>query len=148
MSLKKYLKNFLRLLCLIIVMTGINLAIEVGTNGMWLFDIPKSDNVTSVTISNPSITEEHLEIVNREQIETCVNLSGFLKYRPFANTEITTGKEELPITFVYHTNDGGDIKISANSVFVFYNGKKHILKEENTFVKIVGGLFYQQYFDK
>ena len=76
---KKLLKGLLNFICMAVVILTIELAIQIGMNGMWLFGIPKAENVTSVTIKYPSITEENLEITDKEQIETCVHLSGFLK---------------------------------------------------------------------
>lgn len=143
MTLKKFLNGFLKLAALIIILTLIQLAIQVGMEGMWLFGIPSPEEVTSVTIKYPSLTEENLEITDREKIETCVHLSGFLRYKPFADAE---GKDRPLITFYYHLTDGDQVEVSANRSAVFYNGKKHIMKHGDSFVKLVEGIFYLQYF--
>lgn len=140
---KKILKRILSILCLIIVMIVINIGIKVAMEGMWLFGIPNAENVTSVTIKYPSITEEQLEITDREQIELCINLTGFLKYKPFVNGD---AKDRPTVTLYYHLTNGDQVEVSANSIAVFYNGKRRILHDENSFVKFVEVLFYSQYF--
>ena len=146
MNKKKILRGLVKWICIIVVITIIQLSFTVGMEGMWLLGIPAPDKVASVTIEHPSVTDEVLEITDREQVKTCVHLSGFLKYKPFANTEIATGAEEKPITLIYHTFDGKDIEVSANSTFVFYKGKTHVIKDDGSFVKFVEALFYQEYF--
>ena len=139
MKNKKFFKGFLKLLCLILLMTFINLGIKVGMEGMWLFGIPKSEKVSSVTIKYPSLTDEVKEITDREKIELCVHMSGFLKYKPFANAEV--GDEPL-ITFIYNLDNGDKVEVSANETTVFYKGKKHILKNDSTFVNVVEDTFF------
>lgn len=140
---KKIIKSILSMLCLVIVMTAINTIIQVSIEGMWLLGIPRAEDVTSVTIKYPSVTEEQLEITDREQIETCVHLSGFLKYKPFVNAD----EEDTPlITVYYHLTNGNQVEVSANTVAVFYNGKRHVLKDDNSFVKFVEVLFFSQFF--
>lgn len=143
MKSKKIIKSILSTLCLIVVMAIITTGIKVGMEGMWLLGIPKAENVTSVTIKYPSLTEENLEITDREQIELCVNLSGFLKYKPFVDGD---AKDRPLITFYYHLKNGDQVEVSANNIAVFYQGKRHILKDDNSFVKFVEALFYQEYF--
>lgn len=145
MKSKKFLNSFIKLLCLILSTALVNLGINVGMEGMWLFGIPKAEDVISVTIKYPSLTDEVKEITDREEIELCVNMSGFLKYRPFANTE---GKDRPLITFYYHLDNGDQVEVSANATAVFYNGKKHILKDDNTFVNVVEGIFYKELFNE
>ena len=143
MKSKKIVKSFLSTLCLVLVMMVITTGIEVAMEGMWLFGIPKPEDVTSVTIKYPSVTEEQLEITDREQIDTCVHLSGFLKYKPFVDGD---AKDRPLITFYYHLKNGDQVEVSANNMAVFYKGKRHILKDDNSFVKFVEVLFYQEYF--
>lgn len=143
MKSKKIGKSILSTLCLVLVMVVITTGIEVAMEGMWLFGIPKPEDVTSVTIKYPSITEEQLEITDREQIDTCVHLSGFLKYKPFVDGN---AKDSPLITFYYHLTNGDQVEVSANNIAVFYQGKRHILKDDNSFVKFVEVLFYQEYF--
>ena len=78
----KILKGILYYGSLVLAIVIIQFMIKVDMEGMWLIGIPKPENVTSVTIKYPSLTEDDLEITDREQIDTCVHLSGFLKYRP------------------------------------------------------------------
>lgn len=85
MKSKKLLKRIFDFICMAVVILAIDLAVQIGMEGMWLFGIPKAEDVISVTIKYPSLVEESLMITDREQIETCVSLSGFLKYKPFIN---------------------------------------------------------------
>lgn len=143
MKLKKILKSILSTLCLILVMLVINTCIKIGMEGMCLLGIPKPEDVTSVTIKYPSLTEDNLEITDKEQIDTCVHLSGFLKYKPFVDGD---AKDKPLITFYYHLTNGNQVEVSANNIAVFYKGKRHILKDDNSFVKFVEVLFFQEYF--
>lgn len=145
MNIMKIFRSFSKWVCIIMVITILQLSFTVAMEGMWLFGIPAPDRVTSVTITYPYLTDKPLEITDSEQIKTCVHLSAFLKYKPFASTEISTGTNS-PITFVYHVENGEDIEVSANATFVFYNGKTHVLKENQAFVKFVEGLFYTKFF--
>lgn len=138
---KTVFNSFIKLLCLTLLITLVNLGIRVEMNGMWLWGMPKAENVTSVTIKYPSLTDEAKEITDREEIERCVNMSGLLRYKPFADTE---GKDVPLITFYYHLDNGDQIEVSANATAVFYNGKKHMLKYKNLFVNIVGSAFYPE----
>ena len=139
MKAKKWGLDLLKWLGLVLCMTAITLGIRVGMNGMWLIGMPKAESVTSVTIKYPSITEQALEVTDREQIKRCVHMSGFLKYKPFQKAN---GRDEPLITFYYHLDNGDQIEVSANSKSVFYRGKKHVLKTEALFVNVVEGLFF------
>ena len=139
----KILKGILYYGSLVLAITIIQFTIKVGMEGMWLIGIPKPEDVTSVTIKYPSLTEDDLEITDREQIDTCVHLSGFLKYKPFVDGD---AKDRQLITFYYHLKNGDQVEVSANNIAVFYKGKRHILKDDNSFVKFVEVLFYQEYF--
>lgn len=105
--------------------------------------IPKTDDIASVTISYPDITDVQMEITDSEQIETCVQLSTLLNYKLF--TFANRIKDRYPITLYYNLKNGEQIKVSANNKAVFYNRKRHILKHENSFVNFVEVLFYQEY---
>lgn len=143
MKSKKLWKRVLYYGSPIIAIIVIQMIIKIGMEGMWLLGIPKFEDVTSVTIKYPSLTEENLEITDSEQIELCVNLSGFLKYKPFVDGD---AKDRPLITFYYHLKNGDQVEVSANNIAVFYQGKRHILKDDNSFVKFVEVLFYQEYF--
>lgn len=142
MKHKKFWKGVLSFLCFVIVATAINMGIKVAMEGMWLLGIPEPEAVSSVTIKHQYETEQIKEITDPEQVETCVHLTGFLKYRPFADPEVATGKASPRITFYYHLNSGDTVEVSANANTVFYNGKKHVLKDDDSFVNFVEGLFF------
>lgn len=142
MKAKKVLRELIKFLCLVVVMVCINLVIKVAMDGMWLFDIPNPGEVTSVTVKHQYRTEDIKEITDKDQIELCVNMSGLLKYRLFANPEVATGKDSPLVTFYYHLTNGDQVEVSANATTVYYKGKKHLLKEDNSFVNIAEGLFF------
>lgn len=142
MKHKKFWKGVLSFLSVVIAVTAINMGIKVAMEGMWLLGIPEPEAVSSVTIKHQYETEQIKEITDPEQIETCVHLTGFLKYRPFADPEVATGKASPRITFYYHLASGDTVEVAANANTVFYNGKKHILKDDDSFVNFVEGLFF------
>ena len=143
----KILKGILYYGSLVLAITIIQFTIKVGMEGMWLIGIPKPEDVTSVTIDYRYLMDEYTkEITDRDEIETCVHLSGFLKYKPFANTEITTGPEVPVITFYYHLDNGEQVEVTGTDYIVTYKGKRHILKDDNSFVKFVEVLFFQENF--
>lgn len=119
MKHKKFWKGVLSFLSVVIAVTAINMGIKVAMEGMWLLGIPKPEAVSSVTIKHQYETEQIKEITDPEQIETCVHLTGFLKYRPFADPEVATGKASPLITFYYHLADGDTVEVAANANTVF-----------------------------
>ena len=147
MKRKKFWKGVLYFFSAVIVATAVNMCIKVAMEGMWLLGIPKPEAVSSVTIKHQYETEQIKEITGPEQIETCVHLTGFLKYRPFADPEVANGKASPLITFYYHLNSGDTVEVSANANTVFYNGKKHVLKDDDFFVHYVEGLFFYEPLD-
>lgn len=144
---KKIWKSILYYGSLILAITIIQLTIKVGMEGMWLIGIPKPEDVTSVTIDYRYLTDEYIkEITDGDEIETCVHLSAYLKYKPFANTEVTTGTEGPVITLCYHLDNGEQVEVTGTDYIVTYKGKRHILKDDNSFVKFVEVLFFQEHF--
>lgn len=142
---KKFWNVLLYYGSLIIEVTIIQLVIQIAVEGMWLFSIPKADDVASVTIKYRYLTDESIkEITDRDEIETCVHLSAFLKYKPFADTEVTTGPEGPVITFYYHLDNGEQVEVTGTNYIVRYEGKTHLLKDDNSFVIFTEGLFFPQ----
>lgn len=138
---KKILKEIITTICIAIVTLVIVLAISVGRNGMWNRGIPKAEEISSITIEYPSLTEEVKEITDEEKIELSVNMCEYLNYKPFAEVK---GEGESLVTICYNLKNGDKVEVSANRTCVFYNGKKRALKKEETFMNIVEGLFFYE----
>lgn len=89
--------------------------------GMRLMGVPKSVDVTSVTIGYKYLLNLNIkEIIDRDENKTYVHLNGFLKYKPFANTEVTTGTEGPAVTFYYHLENGEQVEVTGTNYFVTF----------------------------
>ena len=138
---RKFLKGLCRIIAITIVVTAIQMALRIGLDGMWLFGIPKASDVTSVTIVYRNGEEQRREIADPEQIEFCVNVTAFLRYKPFADAEMT--EEEGPvITLHYHLDQGGEVEVTGSNKIVSYKGKNHLLKDDHTFINFMEGMFF------
>ncbi len=54
--------------------------INIFTNGMYLWGLPRINDIQSVNITYPSVTDDVKEISSSEDIELALKLTGFLKY--------------------------------------------------------------------
>ena len=108
-------------------------------NGMWLWGIPREENVDSVSISYPSLTETVKSYDEADKISLSVSLANFLKYVPFKKAD--TSKPPL-ITITYYTNDGQTLTVSANNDTVWWKDKAYALKDDETFIKLAEGIFF------
>lgn len=137
--MKKYIKGILKFLLQILLSTAVILCIDIGISGMYLIGIPQIENVEKVTISYPAVTDEVKELSDGEQIGLAVKLSGFLKYAPFRQPGLN---EEPWITITYYTADGKTIPVCANRTTVWWKGKAHVLKDDETFINLTEGIFF------
>lgn len=135
----EFKKKIIRILVTIFATTVLIIGINIITEGMYLIGIPKIENVEKVTISYPKVSNEIKEITNKKDIELAVKLTGFLKYSLFEDNH-TNGSPLITIT--YFTSDGKKISVSANQDTVWWNGKTHTLKDDDTFIKVTEGIFY------
>ena len=81
--MNKIFKCLIRFLIEVIVMTVLIVGINIFTNGMYLWRLPRINNIQSVNITYPSVTDDVKEISSREDIELALKLTGFLKYDLF-----------------------------------------------------------------
>ena len=90
----KIFKGLIRFLIEVIVMTVLIVGINIFTNGMYLWGLPRINDIQSVNITYPSVTDDVKEISSREDIELALKLTGFLKYDLFGevNSEEETGE--------------------------------------------------------
>ena len=136
---EKVLKSIGKFIIEVVVITMVLLGISITTEGMYLLGVPDADDVDEVTIAYPEVTEEVKVIRVREDIETAVKLTGFLKYAIFEKADET----EVPmITITYHLKNGESIIVSANNETVWWKGKSHKIKDDETFINLTEGIFF------
>ena len=136
---KQAVKTVVRFLIRILLITMLIMGISVALNGMYLIGVPAIDEVQSVTISYPDVTDAVKTISDREQIELAVKLTGFLKYSLF---EKATDTQSPMITMTYLLENGDRISISANRETVWWKGKAHPIKEQGMFINLTEGIFF------
>ena len=81
--MNKIFKCLIRFLIEVIVMTVLIVGINIFMNGMYLWGLPRINDIQSVNITYPSVTDDVKEISSREDIELALKLTGFLKYDLF-----------------------------------------------------------------
>lgn len=137
--MKKIAKSLLRLLGLIAAVTILTVGIQIFTQGMWLWGLPSLDEVQSVSLSYPNVTDTVKEVSEPEDMELALKLTGFLKYDLFEKADTT---DEPLISITYHRTDGTEQTVSANRTTVWWQGKAYALKEKDMFVNLTEGLFF------
>lgn len=137
--MNKIFKCLIRFLIEVIVMTVLIVGINIFTNGMYLWGLPRINDVQSVNITYPSVTDDVKEISSREDIELALKLTGFLKYDLF---EKVNSEEEPTITITYFLKDGTSKTISANNTTVWWNNKIHVIKDKDMFINLTEGIFF------
>ena len=100
------------------------------------FDI---NDIQSVNITYPSVTDDVKEISSSEDIELALKLTGFLKYDLFGEVN---SEEEPAITITYFLKDGTSKTISANNTTVWWNNKIHVIKDKEMFINLTEGIFF------
>ena len=100
--MNKIFKGLIRFLIEVIVMTVLIVGINIFTNGMYLWGLPRINDIQSVNITYPSVTDDVKEISSSEDIELALKLTGFLKYDLFGEVN---SEEEPAITITYFLKD-------------------------------------------
>ncbi|MBC5757762.1 hypothetical protein H8Z80_14720 [Blautia sp. BX19] len=137
--MNKIFKCLIRFLIEVIVMTVLIVGINIFTNGMYLWGLPRINDIQSVNITYPSITDDVKKISSREDIELALKLTGFLKYDLF---EKVNSEEEPTITITYFLKDGTSKTISANNTTVWWNNRIHVIKDKEMFINLTEGIFF------
>lgn len=137
--MKKIAKSLLRLFGSIALVTLLTVSIQLFTQGMWLWGLPSLDEVQSVSLSYPSVTDTVKEVSEPEDMELALKLTGFLKYDLFEKADTNDGPL---ISITYHRTDGTEQTVSANRTTVWWQGKAYALKEKDMFVNLTEGLFF------
>lgn len=73
----KMVKGLIRFLTEVFVITVLIVGIRIFADGMYLLGLPDLNDIQSVNISYPSVTDEVKEISSHEDIETALKLTGF-----------------------------------------------------------------------
>ena len=139
--MKKAVKGTIRLLIVIVAATALVVGIKILTDGMYLLGIPDLEEVQTVSILYPSVTEEVKEVSSQEDMELSLKLTGFLKYDLFEKAD---SNEKPFITIIYHLKDGTDKTISANNTTVWWNGQTYVIKDKEMFVNLTEGIFFSE----
>ena len=137
--MNKIVKGLIRFLIEVVVITVLIIGIRVFTDGMYLWGLPKLNDIQSVSISYPSVTDDVKEISSHEDVELALKLTGFLKYDLFGEVN---SEEEPAITITYFLKDGTSKTISANNTTVWWNNKIHLIKDKEMFIKLTEGIFF------
>jgi hypothetical protein len=135
----KIVKGLIRFLIEVVVITVLIIGIRVFTDGMYLWGLPKLNDIQSVSISYPSVTDDVKEISSHEDVELALKLTGFLKYDLFGEVN---SEEEPAITITYFLKDGTSKTISANNTTVWWNNKIHLIKDKEMFINLTEGIFF------
>ena len=137
--MNKIVKGLIRFLIEVVVITVLIVGISIFTDGMYLLGLPDLNDIQSVNISYPSVTDGVKEISSREDIELALKLTGFLKYDLFGEVN---SEEEPVIIITYFLKDGTSKTISANNTTVWWNNKIHVIKDKEMFVNLTEGIFF------
>lgn len=137
--MNKIAKGLLRFIIEVAVATVLIVGISIFTGGMYLLGLPSLEDIQSVNISYPKVTDDVKNISSREDIELALKLTSFLKYNLF---EKVSSEEEPLITITYHLKDGTDKMISANDTMVWWNNKTYVIKDKEVFINLTEGIFF------
>jgi len=135
----KVIKSIVKFILEVIIVTVVLVGIDIIVDGMFLIGVPSVEDVNKVTISYPNVTGEIKEVTNKEDIETAVKLTGFLKYSIFKKADKS---EEPMITITYYLENNESISVSANNKTVWWKEKTYKLKDDETFINLTEGIFF------
>ena len=135
-AFKNWFKGFLKSLILILLVVAL---ISILTKGFPLVGIPNEKDIEKVAIYYPEVKEEPKYFTDERNIELASALPNFLKYVPF---KAPSEDNNEMITITYYLKDGSVKEVSANNQNVFYNGKTHLLNDDETFINLAEGIFF------
>lgn len=115
--------------------------ISIVKDGMWLFGIPKAEDVCKVTISCPRITDTVKTYTDAESIDLAVALTGFLKYSLLEKPE---GSREDAVEIIYELRDGRTVTVAADETTVWWKDRAHAVRSPGGFVYLVEVDFFSQ----
>lgn len=139
MKIKKLGKALGKLVGEILVITAVLMCISISVDGMYLLGLPKEENIKKVEISYPAVTAEAKALTGEEDIERCLNLTGFLKYKVFTRAK-DAGTPTMAMTFCLE--DGTTVTVAANETTLWWKGKTYALKHPKTFLNLTEGIYF------
>ena len=127
-----------------VLLVILSLIISVWKNGMWLFGIPKAEEVSKVTVSCPRITDTVKTYTDAESIDLAVALTGCLKYSLLEKPE---GSREDAVEIIYELRDGRTVTVAADETTVWWKDRAHAVRSPGGFVYLVEVDFFSQELD-
>ena len=113
----------------------LNTVIWFTFHGIPLWGLPQKAEIESVTIVCNGI--EKRMITEADKIELLVKSANLLNYQLFGEKG---GNPILVVT--YHLKNGDNVNLEANGTTVWWHGKAYVIKEVETYVNIIQGLFF------
>ena len=139
--MKKLGKALQKLTLEILVTTVVLMCISISVEGMYLLGMPKAETIRKVEISYPAVTAETKVLSGEEDIERCLNLTGFLKYKVFTRAE-DAGTPTITMTFCLE--DDTTVTVAANETTLWWKDKTYVLKHPKTFLNLTEGIYFLQ----
>ncbi|MCH5343069.1 MAG: hypothetical protein J1E64_03445 [Acetatifactor sp.] len=133
---KNIVKTISRYLFIVILATTLTVIIDFAWQGIPLFGLPDKEHIVQVEITDHKLGVTKT-LTDTEDIELARGCAGWLEYRLGEVAD-----EDPVITVVYTDDKGRTYEVSANETAVIYKGKAHLLKDDESFVKIVEGIFF------
>ena len=135
----KAVKELLRFVLAVFLSVSAVLAVSILMNGMYLLGIPDPEDVQSVVVEYPGVTDEKKEFTDREHVEQAVKLTGFLRYALFEEP-VSGGSPMITITYVL--DDGRTVSVSADRETVWWKGRPRAIKDREMFINLAEGIFF------
>ena len=132
----KAVKELLRFVLAVFLSVSAVLAVSIFMNGMYLLGIPDPEDVQSVVVEYPGVTDEKKEFTDREHVEQAVKLTGFLRYALFEEP-VSGGSPMITITYVL--DDGRTVFVSADRETVWWKGRPRAIKDREMFINLAEG---------
>ncbi len=139
--MKKLGKGLLKLAVEILLATVVLMCISISVEGMFLLGLPKEENIRKVEISYPAVTAETKVLFGEEDIERCLSLTGFFKYKVFTRAE-DVGTPTITMTF--WLEDDTTVTVAANETTLWWKDKTYVLKHPKTFLNLTEGIYFLQ----
>lgn len=120
-----------------VICFGVSIMLNLAMWGIPILGLPDVEDIVRVEIVNTRIDNEPRIFTDKENMELALQVTGCLKY-----TIGDTDENEGFITIRYEESDGTITEISASDTAVFWKGEAYPLKDEETFVNVVEGIFF------
>ena len=125
---------------MLLVVSILVAAFSFLAEGVPLFGMPKTDEVSRVVIGHRGYPDGVKEFTDAENIELAVALTGYLRYSPLKG--LSDDNRLIHITYILE--DGTQCSVSANEYTVWWKGTARALRNENAFVKLCTAVFFSE----